>query len=48
MSYQNEENILYGGPEPQLIDINFKSLGELLLKKLSIHGDDLIYVSTMS
>lgn len=48
MSDQNEENILYGGPEPQTIDVDFKSLGELLLKKLSIRGDDLIYVSTTS
>lgn len=45
MSDQNEENILYGGPAPESIDVNFKSLGELLLKKLSIDGDDLIYVS---
>lgn len=48
MSEQSEENILYGGLEPQLIDTDFKSLGELLLKKLSTRGDDLIYVSTTS
>lgn len=48
MSDQNEENVLYGGPEPQSIDTDFKSLGELLLKKLSIRGDDLMYVSISS
>lgn len=47
MSNQNEANILYGGPEPQSIDVDFKSLGELLMKKLSVNGDDLIYVSTV-
>lgn len=45
MSDQNKEYILYGGPEPQLIDDNIESLGELLLKKLSVRGDDLMYVS---
>lgn len=44
----DEENVLYGGPEPQITDIEFKSLGELLLKKLSGHGDELIYVSTVN
>lgn len=45
MSDQNKENILYGGPEPQLIDNDFRSLGELLLKKLSTRGDNVMYVS---
>lgn len=48
MSDQNKENVLYGGPEPQIIDENFKSLGELLLKKLSTRGDDVMYVSIYS
>lgn len=47
MSNQNEANILYGGPEPQSIGVNFESLGELLMKKLSVNGDDLMYVSTI-
>lgn len=45
MSNQNEENILYGGPSPSSIDNNFKSLGEMVLDKLTIRGNDLMYVS---
>lgn len=45
MSDQNEENILYGGPLTSSIDVNYKSLGEMMLHKLTIRGDDLMYVS---
>lgn len=42
-----ETNILYGGPEPQLIDAESKSLGEVFLKKLSSKGSDVIFVSIL-
>lgn len=45
MSDNSEKNILYGGPEPPLIDAEAKSLGEVILKKLSANGDDVIFVS---
>lgn len=40
-----EKNILYGGPEPQLIDAQSKSLGDVILKKLSTNGSNLVFVS---
>lgn len=45
MSAKNGENILYGGPEPPLIDDESQSLGEVLLKKLTIHPNDVMFVS---
>lgn len=39
-----EKNILYGGPDPELIDAESKSLGEVILKKLSSNGSDVIFV----
>lgn len=46
MSDKNEENILYGGPEPPLIDDESQSLGEVLLKKLqTINPNDVMFVS---
>lgn len=46
MNDENEENILYGGQVPPLNDgFDAKSLGEVVLKKLAIRGDDLMYVS---
>lgn len=45
MGDDNEKNILYGGPEPSLIDEESKSLGEVILKKLAINGNDVIFVS---
>lgn len=48
MSVKNEENILYGGPEPPLIDDESKSLGEVLLKKLTINPDEVMFVSNQN
>lgn len=45
MGDDNDKNILYGGPEPPLIDEDSKSLGEVILKKLNINGDSVIFVS---
>lgn len=45
MSDNNGENILYGGPEPPLIDEESKSLGEVILKKLAVNGNDVMFVS---
>lgn len=45
MSDKNEENILYGGPDPPLIDDESQSLGEVLLKKLTINANDIMFVS---
>lgn len=44
-SIMQEKNILYGGPEPQLIDAESNSLGDVILKKLSSNGSDVIFVS---
>lgn len=41
----NEKNILYGGPEPPLIDDESKSLGEVILKRLAVNDNDVIFVS---
>lgn len=41
----NVENILYGGPDPPLIDEDSKSLGEVILKKLTDNGNDAMFVS---
>lgn len=45
MGDDNDKNILYGGPEPPLIDEDSKSLGEVILKKLNINGDSVMFVS---
>lgn len=45
MSNKNEENILYGGPDPPLIDDESQSLGDVLLKKLTINPNDVMFVS---
>lgn len=45
MSDKNDENILYGGVEPPLIDDESKSLGEVLLKKLTVSSNDVMFVS---
>lgn len=45
MSDKNDKNILYGGPEPPLIDDESKSLGEVLLKKLTVSPNDVMFVS---
>lgn len=45
MGSTNEENILYGGPEPPLVDDESQSLGEVLLKKLTINPNDVMFVS---
>lgn len=45
MGKDNEKNILYGGPEPELIDAEAKSLGEVILKKLAANGNDVMFVS---
>lgn len=41
----NEENIVYGGPEPPPIDSQSKSLGEVVLKKLADDGNEVMFVS---
>lgn len=41
----NEEHILYGGPDPPLIDEDSNSLGEVILKKLAVNGNDAMFVS---
>lgn len=41
----DEKNILYGGPDPPLIDEEAKSLGEVILKKLRDDADDVMFVS---
>lgn len=41
----NEEHILYGGPDPPLIDEDSNSLGEVILKKLTVNGNDAMFVS---
>lgn len=43
----NEKNILYGGPDPPLIDAESKSLGEVILKKLSTNGNEVVFVSRL-
>lgn len=45
MSADNEKNILYGGPEPALIDGEAKSFGEVILRKLAVNGNDVMFVS---
>lgn len=45
MGEDNEKHILYGGPEPPLIDADSKSLGEVILKKLTVNGNDAMFVS---
>lgn len=45
MGDDNDKNILYGGPEPPLIDDDSKSLGEVILKKLNSNGDSVMFVS---
>lgn len=45
MGDDNEKNILYGGPDPPMIDNDAKSLGEVILKKLAVNGNDVIFVS---
>lgn len=41
----NEKYVLYGGPEPPLIEPTSKSLGETILKKFNEHGDSNVFVS---
>lgn len=48
MGDDNEKNILYGGPDPPMIDSESKSLGEVILKKLAVNGNDVIFVSKNS
>lgn len=45
MGDDNEKNILYGGPDPPLIDPEARSLGEVILKKLAVNENDVIFVS---
>lgn len=42
------KNILYGGPEPPIIDDESESFGEVILKKLATHGNNVMFVSTQS
>lgn len=48
MGDDNEKNILYGGPDPPMIDNESKSLGEVILKKLAVNGNEVIFVSKNS
>lgn len=45
MAAEVGKNILYGGPEPPLIDDESKSFGEVILKKLATHGNNVMFVS---
>lgn len=45
MGDDNAKNILYGGPEPELIDAEAKSFGEVILKKLTVNENNVIFVS---
>lgn len=47
MGDDNEKNILYGGPDPPLIDPEARSLGEVILKKLTVNENDVIFVSKL-
>lgn len=42
----DEANILYGGPEPPIIDDQSKSFGEVILKRLQSHNETVSFVST--
>lgn len=42
---QQDQHILYGGPEPELIDSTSRSLGEVILKKLAENETDAMFVS---
>lgn len=44
---QQDPHILYGGPEPELIDSTSRSLGEVILKKLAENGTDPMFVSIL-
>lgn len=48
MSDKNDKNILYGGPEPPLIDDESKSLGEVLLRKLTVNPNDVMFIDGLS
>lgn len=48
MAAEMGKNILYGGPEPPLIDDESKSFGEVILKKLSTHGNNVMFVSALT
>lgn len=41
---EHEQNILYGGPDPTL-DIDVKSLGEYILKKIAKNEEKVMFVS---
>lgn len=43
----DDENVLYGGPDPDPIDPGAKSFGEVLLNKLAEHGNNVMFVSKM-
>lgn len=48
MSDNKEKNILSGGPDPPLIDNKSKSLGGVILKKLTVNGNDVMFVSKIA
>lgn len=39
------KNILYGGPDAPVIDTESRSFGEVILKKLTAHGNNVMFVS---
>lgn len=45
MAAEAGKNILYGGPEPPIIDDESRSFGEVILKKLATHGKKTMFVS---
>lgn len=47
MVAEGGKHILYGGPEPPLIDDESKSFGEVILKKLATHGNNVMFVSAI-
>lgn len=44
----DDKNILYGGPDVDLIDNTSKSLGEVILQKLAENGNEPMFVSILT
>lgn len=45
---KQEENILYGGPDPPMVDETAKSLGECILNKLTEYQERVLFVSILA
>lgn len=46
MSGTVEENVLFGGPDPDNIDDGTRSLGEFILHRISQYGNSICHVSS--